>query len=211
MPTSWRADTMVAAAQRPKRRRRGIHHATFHRSNRLGSNRLGLRRRRLGRQRNRATSRVPPPASQISPAPTTCARSPLTCATKNTARTGTWMPPKQPRWKPPRAARMAAAYAPGDPNRTPPEKGVPIDQRSYDWFWMDPGDTMFKIDGKYRTSIIVDSAERSSAAALGGRQAHRAALAKKAEGRGPLRRSGTADAARPLPLPRPRHGSRCGR
>ena len=54
------------------------------------------------------------------------------------------------------AARMEAAYQPSDPNRGPPEKGANVDARSYDWFWMDPGTTMFKIDGKYRTSIIVD-------------------------------------------------------
>ena len=54
------------------------------------------------------------------------------------------------------AARMNAAYQPSDPNRGPPEKGGNVDARSYDWFWMDPGTTMFKIDGQYRTSILVD-------------------------------------------------------
>ena len=54
------------------------------------------------------------------------------------------------------AERMAASLRPGDPNRGPPEKGANVDDRSYDWFWFDPGTTMFKIDGKYRTSILVD-------------------------------------------------------
>ena len=54
------------------------------------------------------------------------------------------------------AARMAAAYAAADPDRGPPEKGANVDARSYDYFWFDPGSTMFQIDGEYRTSIIVD-------------------------------------------------------
>ena len=54
------------------------------------------------------------------------------------------------------AARMAAAYAAADPNRGPPEKGANVDARSYDYFWFDPGSTMFQIDGEYRTSILVD-------------------------------------------------------
>ena len=54
------------------------------------------------------------------------------------------------------AKRMDDAYKPSDPNRSAPEKGGNVDARSYDWFWMDPGSTMFKIDGQYRSSIIVD-------------------------------------------------------
>lgn len=54
------------------------------------------------------------------------------------------------------AERMAASFRPSDPNRGPPAKGVNVDARSYDYFWFDPGTTMFKIDGKYRASIIVD-------------------------------------------------------
>ena len=183
MPTSWRTDTMVAAAQRPKRRRRGIHHATFHRSNRLGSNRLGLRV---------AVSA----AAESGDFPRTAAGKPDFSGTYDLRTLTPYVRNEKhgenrhldaaeaAEVEAAAAARMAAAYAPGDPNRSPPEKGVPIDQRSYDWFWMDPGDTMFKIDGKYRTSIIVDPPNGRLPPPSAAGQAHRAAMAKKAEGRG---------------------------
>ena len=41
-----------------------------------------------------------------------------------------------------------------DPNRGPPPKGA--DVGAYEFYWLDPGTTMFKIDGRYRNSIIVD-------------------------------------------------------
>lgn len=52
--------------------------------------------------------------------------------------------------------RVIAGDAPSDPDRGPPEKGANVDAQSYNYAWFDPGDTMFKIDGKYRTSIIID-------------------------------------------------------
>ena len=54
------------------------------------------------------------------------------------------------------AARMERSLQPSDPDRGPPQAGVNVDARSYDWFWMDPGTTLFQIDGQYRTSIVVD-------------------------------------------------------
>ena len=77
------------------------------------------------------------------------------------------------------AARMDAAYQPSDPNRGPPAKGANVDARSYDWFWMDPGTTMFKIDGKYRTSIIVDPPNGRIPAVSEAGKARRATLRRK--------------------------------
>ena len=77
------------------------------------------------------------------------------------------------------AERMNAAFQPSDPNRGPPEKGGNVDARSYDWFWMDPGTTMFKIDGKYRTSILVDPPNGRIPEVTGAGQARRATLRRK--------------------------------
>ena len=52
------------------------------------------------------------------------------------------------------AKAVNADLQPSDPDRGPPEKGA--DVGAYNFYWMDPGTTMSKIDGKYRTSIIVD-------------------------------------------------------
>ena len=52
-------------------------------------------------------------------------------------------------------ARYAEAdLQPKDPDRGPPPKGA--DVGAYQFYWLDPGTTMFKIDGRYRTSIVVD-------------------------------------------------------
>ena len=54
------------------------------------------------------------------------------------------------------AAKVAnAAFDPSDPDRGPPEKGA-ADVGAYNFYWLDPGTTMFRIDGEYRTSILVD-------------------------------------------------------
>jgi hypothetical protein len=59
-------------------------------------------------------------------------------------------------------ALMAAANKESDPNRTaPPEGGDGSEGASgnvggYNAFWIDRGDATFEIDGKFRTSIIVD-------------------------------------------------------
>ena len=74
------------------------------------------------------------------------------------------------------AARMAAAYAPADPDRSPPQKGANVDARSYDYFWFDPGSTMFQIDGEYRTSIIVDPPNGRLPAVSAAGRARRATL-----------------------------------
>ena len=86
------------------------------------------------------------------------------------------------------AARYQASIAPGDPNRGPPEKGANVDARSYDWFWMDPGTTMFKLDGKYRTSIIVDPPNGRPPALSESGKARRATLRR----RGGWKNDGTA-------------------
>ena len=86
------------------------------------------------------------------------------------------------------AARMDAAFEPSDPNRGPPAKGANVDARSYDWFWMDPGTTMFKIDGKYRTSIIVDPPNGRIPEVSEAGKARRATLRRK----GGWRNDGTA-------------------
>ncbi len=44
--------------------------------------------------------------------------------------------------------------APSDPNRPPPEKGA--DVGFYNLAWLDMGDRLFKIDGRYRSSILVN-------------------------------------------------------
>ena len=43
-----------------------------------------------------------------------------------------------------------------DPNRAPPEKGANVDAGSYDPVWFDQGLSMFEIDGRIPSSIIVD-------------------------------------------------------
>ncbi|MYB36472.1 MAG: hypothetical protein F4Y26_03585 [Gammaproteobacteria bacterium] len=54
-----------------------------------------------------------------------------------------------------RAAGVAAAdLAPKSPDRGAPEKGA--DVGAYNQIWMDPGSTMFQLDGKYPASILVD-------------------------------------------------------
>ena len=50
--------------------------------------------------------------------------------------------------------RATAGDSSSDPNRPPPEKGASVG--SYNYAWFEFGDSMFKIDGKYRTSIITD-------------------------------------------------------
>ena len=52
------------------------------------------------------------------------------------------------------AKTVNADLQPSDPDRGPPEKGA--DVGAYNFYWLDPGTTMFKIDGQYRKSIIVD-------------------------------------------------------
>ena len=49
---------------------------------------------------------------------------------------------------------VAAGDAPSDPDRPPPEKGA--DVGFYNLAWLDMGDSLFKIDGRYRSSILVD-------------------------------------------------------
>ena len=44
--------------------------------------------------------------------------------------------------------------APSDPNRPPPEKGA--DVGFYNLAWLDMGDSLFRIDGRYRSSILID-------------------------------------------------------
>ncbi len=77
------------------------------------------------------------------------------------------------------AKRMDDAYQPSDPNRSAPEKGANVDARSYDWFWMDPGTTMFKIDGQYRSSIIVDPPNGQIPAVSEAGKARRAGLRQR--------------------------------
>lgn len=50
--------------------------------------------------------------------------------------------------------RVAAGDAPSDPERGTPEKGGNIG--FYNFGWLDLGDSLVKIDGKYRTSIIIE-------------------------------------------------------
>ena len=52
--------------------------------------------------------------------------------------------------------RVLDGDAASAPDRPPPEKGAFIDRQSYNYAWFDPGHTMFKIDGKYRTSILTN-------------------------------------------------------
>ena len=47
-----------------------------------------------------------------------------------------------------------AAYDPADPNREAPAKGA--DVGAYNFYWLDPGTSMVQIDGRYRSSILVD-------------------------------------------------------
>ena len=50
--------------------------------------------------------------------------------------------------------RVAAGDAQSDPDRPPPEKGG--DVGFYNYAWLDLGDSLFQIDGRYRSSILVD-------------------------------------------------------
>ena len=52
--------------------------------------------------------------------------------------------------------RVLDGDAASAPDRPPPEKGAFIDRQSYNYAWFDPGHTMFRIDGKYRTSILTN-------------------------------------------------------
>ena len=52
------------------------------------------------------------------------------------------------------ADEMAAGDAPSDPDRAAPEKGA--DVGFYNYAWLDMGDSLFKVDGRYRSSILVD-------------------------------------------------------
>lgn len=60
------------------------------------------------------------------------------------------------------AAAMAFADQDSDPNREAPppggdgSPGAAGKVGGYNAFWVDPGSSMFKIDGQYRTSVIVD-------------------------------------------------------
>ncbi len=54
------------------------------------------------------------------------------------------------------AQRVLAGDAASAPDRPPPEKGAFIDRQSYNYAWFDPGHTMFKIDGDYRTSVLTN-------------------------------------------------------
>lgn len=49
---------------------------------------------------------------------------------------------------------VAAGNAPSDPDRPAPEKGG--DVGFYNYGWLDRGDSLFKIGGRYRSSILVD-------------------------------------------------------
>ncbi len=53
--------------------------------------------------------------------------------------------------------RVLARAQPSDPNRDAPAVGAPVG--GYNNFWIDRGDSAFMINGKYRTSIIVDPAD----------------------------------------------------
>ena len=55
------------------------------------------------------------------------------------------------------AARATAADRPSDPNRQAPQAGRNVG--GYNAFWMDPGDALARIDGEFRSSIIVDPAD----------------------------------------------------
>lgn len=52
------------------------------------------------------------------------------------------------------AATVAGGSAASDPNREAPEKGGNVG--AYNSFWMDFGSETLPIDGKYRTSVIID-------------------------------------------------------
>ncbi len=87
--------------------------------------------------------------------------------------------------EPAQAAAVAAAAArtvdadlqPKDPDRGPPEKGA--DVGAYNHYWMDPGTTMFKIKGEYRSSIIVDPPNGRLPPLTEAGKARRAAIGQK--------------------------------
>ena len=75
------------------------------------------------------------------------------------------------------ARTVDAELEPSDPDRGAPAKGA--DVGAYNQVWMDPGTTMFKIDGKYRTSIIVDPPNGRMPAISDAGKARRATLKQK--------------------------------
>ncbi|MDX1383914.1 MAG: hypothetical protein R3190_09750 [Thermoanaerobaculia bacterium] len=56
-------------------------------------------------------------------------------------------------------ARMQSQFAnrPSDPERGAPRAGANVG--GYNYFWLDPGSGAFKVDGKWRTSILTDPAD----------------------------------------------------
>ena len=84
---------------------------------------------------------------------------------------------------------LADSLEPTDPaSRRAPEKGGNVDARSYDWFWLELGTTMFQLDGQYRTSIIVDPPNGRMPAVSDAGKARRAGLKR----RGGWKNDGTA-------------------
>ncbi len=76
------------------------------------------------------------------------------------------------------ADRASEGDAASDPDRPPPEKGASVG--SYNYAWFDPGSTMFRIDGKYRTSIITHPSNGRLPALTEAGEARRAALRPRA-------------------------------
>ena len=86
-----------------------------------------------------------------------------------------------------RAAGVAAAdLAPKSPDRGAPEKGA--DVGAYNQVWMDPGSTMFHVDGKYPASILVDPPDGRLPQLSDAGKARRATLKQK----GWFKNTGTA-------------------
>ena len=86
-----------------------------------------------------------------------------------------------------RAAGVAAAdLAPKSPDRGAPEKGA--DVGAYNQVWMDPGSSMFHVDGKYPGSILVDPPDGRLPQLSDAGKARRATLKQK----GWFKNTGTA-------------------
>ncbi len=86
-----------------------------------------------------------------------------------------------------RAAGIAAAdLAPKSPDRGAPDKGA--DVGAYNQIWMDPGSTMFRMDGKYPASILVDPPDGRLPQLSDAGKARRATLKQK----GWFKNTGTA-------------------
>ncbi len=86
-----------------------------------------------------------------------------------------------------RAAGIAAAdLAPKSPDRGAPAKGA--DVGAYNQVWMDPGSTMFHVDGKYPASILVDPPDGRLPQLSDAGKARRATLKQK----GWFKNTGTA-------------------